>query len=648
MRRRVIKITAPSTSSAVKKEDEVDSGPKVQGKPKPLKNMEFLIVGKTHKDKEELKKEIVSLGGKVVTKIHKDLAACISNPSEVEKMNKRMEEIKELDIQVVSEDFVDEAKEFTQPAVMLINKKNICSWGSDPNLRITAVASKSMSRGKSQFEKSASGTVKMRVKGGGAVDPDSGLEDKAHVYENGKDKYTVTLGITDIQSKKNSYYKMQILKDDGKKAFWFFRSWGRIGTNIGGTKLESLPLENCIRTFQDHYSEKSGNQWNRRDNFVKVPGKMYPIDVNYGDEDETTKNLLESDITSELKKPLQDLMKLIFDVDTMRKVMLEFEIDLAKMPLGKLSKKQIEKAYKVLSELQSLIKTGKADRPKLVDASNRFYTLVPHDFGVSDPVILESEEQIKSKTEMLESLLELEIAYNLLNAPTDESKNPLDTHYAQLKAEIDVLERDSDEFKLIERYLKNTHATTHSHYELVIEEVFTVKRQGEDKRYKPFKKLPNRKLLWHGSRTTNYAGILSQGLRIAPPEAPVSGYMFGKGIYFADMVSKSANYCCTNRHSPTGLLLLCEVALGNMYEREQADYIEKLPKGKHSTLGVGKTQPDPEQVHVKDDGVAIPLGTPVPSTHPKPVSLLYNEYIVYDVAQVQVQYLIRTNFKYNY
>ena len=25
----------------------------------------------------------------------------------------------------------------------------------------------------------------------------------------------------------------------------------------------------------------------------------------------------------------------------------------------------------------------------------------------------------------------------------------------------------------------------------------------------------------HGSRLTNYAGILTQGLRIAPPEAPV-------------------------------------------------------------------------------------------------------------------------------
>ncbi|EDO26345.1 predicted protein, partial [Nematostella vectensis] len=65
-------------------------------------------------------------------------------------------------------------------------------------------------------------------------------------------------------------------------------------------------------------------------------------------------------------------------------------------------------------------------------------------------------------------------------------------------------------------------------------------------------------LLWHGSRLTNWAGILKQGLRIAPPEAPVTGYMFGKGIYFADMSSKSANYCFATRSKNTGLVLLSE------------------------------------------------------------------------------------------
>ena len=69
-------------------------------------------------------------------------------------------------------------------------------------------------------------------------------------------------------------------------------------------------------------------------------------------------------------------------------------------------------------------------------------------------------------------------------------------------------------------------------------------------------------LLWHGSRLTNWVGILSKGLRIAPPEAPVTGYMFGKGVYFADMVSDAkhspAKYspCLLSRHGEQECQLL--------------------------------------------------------------------------------------------
>jgi len=49
-------------------------------------------------------------------------------------------------------------------------------------------------------------------------------------------------------------------------------------------------------------------------------------------------------------------------------------------------------------------------------------------------------------------------------------------------------------------------------------------------------------------------------LRIAPPDAPVTGYMFGKGVYFADVSSKAANYCHTNKENSEGVLLICEVA----------------------------------------------------------------------------------------
>lgn len=131
---------------------------------------------------------------------------------------------------------------------------------------------------------------------------------------------------------------------------------------------------------------------------------------------------------------------------------------------------------------------------------------------------------------MLDTLLEMEIAQEIMyNKKNDSGKNPVDEQYEKLNTDIEPIDKESDDFKLIEQYVKNTHANTHWSYELIIEDVFKVKRSGEESRFQPFKDLHNRKLLWHGSRVTNFGGILSQGLRIAPPEAPSTGYMFGKG-----------------------------------------------------------------------------------------------------------------------
>lgn len=68
-------------------------------------------------------------------------------------------------------------------------------------------------------------------------------------------------------------------------------------------------------------------------------------------------------------------------------------------------------------------------------------------------------------------------------------------------------------------------------------------------------------LLWHGSLFSNFVGILSQGLRMPPKEAPKYG-LFGKGVYFADMVGKSASYTSYGCSNNIGLFLACEVALG--------------------------------------------------------------------------------------
>lgn len=371
---------------------------------------------------------------------------------------------------------------------------------------------------------------------------------------------------------------------------------------------------------------------------------MYPLEIDY--EEQKIVDPEKCKIKSKLNSSVQSIIKILFDVDTMKRTMMLFDLDMEKMPLGKLSQKQIQSAYEVLTEIYDLIRHN-GNKVKFIDATNRFYTLIPHNFGVQSPPVLNNVDLVEKHRQILDSLLEIECAYSMLQAESkEENVNPLDKHYEQLKTKLEPIDKNSEEYKILEKYVRNTHAESHKMYKLEIFNIFKVARQSENRRYKPFKKLENRKLLWHGSRLTNFAGILSHGLKIAPPEAPVTGYMFGKGIYFADMVSKSANYCCTTTHDSTGLMLLSEVALGNMLECTSAKYITKLPSNKHSTLGRGRTMPDPKDSYKREDGVEIPLGKPITDTNIK-TSLLYNEYIVYDVAQVNIQYLFHMNFKYN-
>ncbi|CAH0393176.1 unnamed protein product [Bemisia tabaci] len=645
---RLFEVRESSAAVAVKTEN----GPKVD-RWAPLKNMTFLLVGKFSKPLSEIKKDIVKLGGHVATSVVDELAAVIASPAEVEKMSSKMMDAQSQGIQVVPESFLEEAAKGN--AVEKILTLNIASWGQDPKVRIEKQAKmnvmKSQMSGKSKFLSSGPSKVKLTMKAGIVVDPDSGLEDVAHVYTRHGTAYTCVLGLTDITQDKNSYYKLQILEADKSKRYWLFRSWGRIGTTIGGNKLEDFrSVDNAISQFHELYEKQTGNLWENRKHFVKIPGKFYPIDVDYGEEE--AKLSSDSTVPCKLHKAVQNLISLLFDVNNMKKIMMEFELDLEKMPLGKLSRKQITEAYSSLKVIQNLLQTRtEADRKvhEIISETNKFYTLIPHNFGVDKIQPINDEVLLKQKIDMLDSLMEIELAYNMLKTTNDENNSnvhPLEQHYAKLHSDIDVLNKETDEFKMIKKYVKNTHAATHNLYKLEIDEVFKVRRHGEDDRYSKYKNLHNRKLLWHGSRLTNFAGILSQGLRIAPPEAPTTGYMFGKGIYFADMVSKSANYCMPSQINCNGLLLLCQVALGDTYENKQAKYIEKLPDGKHSCMGVGQTEPDPAKTYRREDGVEVPLGKGVPSKV-KNSALLYNEFIVYDVAQVKVEYLVKMKFKFD-
>ena len=64
--------------------------------------------------------------------------------------------------------------------------------------------------------KSVPKMTKMTLKGGGAVDSESGHEHDCHIYRVGDVIYSATLGMVDLIKGTNSYYKLQLLEHDAK------------------------------------------------------------------------------------------------------------------------------------------------------------------------------------------------------------------------------------------------------------------------------------------------------------------------------------------------------------------------------------------------------------------------------------------------
>ncbi|XP_070281856.1 poly [ADP-ribose] polymerase 2 isoform X1 [Myotis yumanensis] len=492
------------------------------------------------------------------------------------------------------------------------------------------------------------------LKGKAPVDPECTLKvGKAHIYCEGNDVYDVMLNQTNLQFNNNKYYLIQLLEDDAQRNFSVWMRWGRVG-KVGQHSLVvcSGDLNKAKEIFQKKFLDKTKNNWEDREKFKKVPGKYDMVQMDYTtntqNEEETKKEeSLKSPLKpeSQLDLRVQELIKLICNVQAMEEMMIEMKYDTKKAPLGKLTVAQIKAGYQSLKKIEDCIRAGQQGRA-LVEACNEFYTRIPHDFGLRTPPLIRTEKELSDKIQLLEALGDIEIAIKLVKTELQSPEHPLDQHYKKLHCALHPLDHKSYEFKIISQYLQSTHAPTHSDYTMTLLDVFEVEKEGEKEAFK--EDLHNRMLLWHGSRLSNWVGILSHGLQIAPPEAPITGYMFGKGIYFADMSSKSANYCFASRLKDIGLLLLSEVALGQCNELLEANpEAEGLLQGKHSTKGLGKMAPNPAS-SVTLNGSTVPLG-PAHDTgilNPDGYTLNYNEFIVYNPNQVRMRYLLKVQFNF--
>ena len=182
--------------------------------------------------------------------------------------------------------------------------------------------------------------------------------------------------------------------------------------------------------------------------------------------------------------------------------------------------------------------------------------------------------------------------------------------------------------------------------ELVLEKVYAINCAGAEARFAPFKRLPNRMLLWKGARQSSMGSILAHGLNVPAPEAPSASYPFGKGIYLQDTAALAAQHCHLAADDGCGLLLLCDVALGNTKEETRPSGMRRAPHRYHSVVGRGKQSYAPADLKMikfgdVDSELKVVVGAPAAEHGAAESCVPYNQYVVFESSQVLPRFLVK-------
>ena len=475
-----------------------------------------------------------------------------------------------------------------------------------------------------------------------------------HIYQdvdnvfNGK-YFSCTLNKSDLDKNNNKFYIIQLLEHDTTNNLVLFTRWGRVGVP-GNHEIKDVDANSGPRLFMKKYKDKKIKH-NYQEIFIDYEAEVKQDspkkDINIPSSKKKFKNTLNPDV--------MELISLIYNKKMINDNLHEIGYDSQKMPLGKLSPVTLTTGLNILKQIESELKSKNPSKEQLKKYSSEFYTQIPHNFGFQKMYnfIIDTIEKVKEKIDMISVLSDMKITLKILESVKDteeyenEEEKQIHDYYNQLKCDIRSISPNEAIYSTLNKYLtatvdKNDSDGFGGYYSyrnrLSLVKAYELNRHGEvDK----FKNLGNKKLLWHGSRITNFVGILSQGLRIAPPEAPSSGYLYGKGVYFADMAQKSSMYCYPVNN--IALILLGEVSLGKEDQRTSCDF--NLPKTMKSDAdsvhALGRLEPDGGETI--NGNVFVPNGN-AKINEKNQLCNDYAEYIVYNVDQIKLRYLLKIRY----
>lgn len=222
------------------------------------------------------------------------------------------------------------------------------------------------------------------------------------------------------------------------------------------------------------------------------------------------------------------------------------------------------------------------------------------------PILLEREQEL---LDVLKAKVEQE---NILSKSTISGHTILDS------LGLKIREVTKEEEEQIKKYLTKESS---GHFK----RAFRVYNEKTDTRFYDYMKkhkLTEKDVsyLYHGSRNQNFYGLMTQG-PLLNPNAPITGKMFGQGIYFANRAKKSIGYTSlsgsywANGTSNQGFLAVYKVCYNNAKHVDMWTHDMKNYTGK-------KIAPF--------DAVFAHGG----------IDLVNDEIIIYNEAQCTLQYLI--------
>ncbi|XP_072261315.1 protein mono-ADP-ribosyltransferase PARP4 isoform X2 [Pyxicephalus adspersus] len=276
-------------------------------------------------------------------------------------------------------------------------------------------------------------------------------------------------------------------------------------------------------------------------------------------------------------------------------------------PVKNISLNDVSKAEGILQNVRNALNKGEDIKELMLE----FYQCIPHRKRQLENV---DKKFLTVKQDLCQLIRDI---VNISETNSLDSSN-LVGMYRALKCRIEYVDPNTEEFHRVKREVLEHN---HSNEEFNILRVFRVGRLTEATNFR--NDLGNVKSLLHASSLRNIVGILSRGLLL--PKIIVEEFgldrtdigNLGSGIYFSDSISTSVKYTEALGSSSERILLVCDVALGKTKDVGMRDYsIIKPPEGFHSLHGVRNDVW--KNSHFVDD-----------------------EYVVYDVNQVKMRYVVQ-------